>query len=97
MLNARNWRKTCKTPKANIVFVQRQFNLDPHERRPSPQESEEVGRPEDTAGLANDFHLLLQHRLTAVASQDHEIANRTFSSVQVLIEAARFTGSASDL
>lgn len=95
MLHACNWRETSNTPERNVIFVQRELDFHPHIRHPGPQEPKEIGRPQDTAGLANDFHLLLQHRLTAVASQNHEIPDRTFSSVQILIEATSFTGSAS--
>ena len=49
-----------------------------------------MGGPQNTASLANNFHLLLQDYLTAVASQDHEVSDRSFSSVQIFIEAASF-------
>ena len=91
-----NRRKACNTPKRDVILVQREPHFDPHKRSPSLEEPEEVGRPQQTAGLSNDFHLLLQHRLTAIASQDHEIAYRTFSSVQILVKAASYAKSASD-
>ena len=92
-----NRRKTCNTPKRDVIFVQREPHFDPHERSPSPQEPEEIGRPQETAGPSNDFHLLLQHCLTAIASQDHEVSDRSFPSVQVLVKAASYTKSASDV
>lgn len=79
------------------MFVQREPHFDPHERSPSPQEPQEIGRPQEAAGLSNDFYLLLQYRLTAIASQDHEIADRSFPSVQVLVKAASYTKSARDI
>lgn len=91
-----NWRKPCNPPKRDVIFVQREPHFDPHKKSPSFEEPEEVGRPQRTAGLSNDFQLLLQHCLTAIASQDHEIAHRTFSSVQVLVKATSYAKSASD-
>lgn len=87
MLDACTNRKARKPPDGDVVFVQRQFDLDSHVRSPSLKEMEEIHRPKNAAMLADQLYLLLEHCSAAISTEDHKRSDGPLTRMEVLVQA----------
>lgn len=71
-----------------VPFVQRDLGLNSDERCPGQDKSKHVREIEKTAVPLDRVHSISEDSFAAVMSQDHEVANRPMSGVEILIQAS---------